>query len=86
MTNIDSIKSELIDFVFLKSDLDSKMDIPVDKSLLTEGVIDSFGIVELVEYIEDHWSITIDDAEFTVERMGSINKMSDLIFQKKVSI
>ncbi len=75
---IDTLKK----YILSKSDLDSINEIPNDKSLLSEGVLDSFGIVELVEFIESNWSITVEDNEFTLEKMGSVNKMVDLIESK----
>ena len=78
----NKIFDELLDYVFSKSDLDNKKNIPIDKSLLAEGILDSYGIIELVEFIEENWSITIEDNEFTLEKMGSINKMMKLIQSK----
>jgi acyl carrier protein len=77
-----SIKATLLDYVFSKSDVESKDLIPLDKSLLYEGILDSFAVIELVEYIESTWDISIDDSEFTVEKMGSIDKMEALINEK----
>ena len=77
-----NIKEELINYVFEKSDLDSINEIPLDTSLLAAGVLDSFGIIELVEFIESNWDIKINDDEFTLERMGSIEKMTILIEEK----
>ena len=78
----DSIKAELLKYIILKSDIDEIDELPLDKSLLAEGILDSFGIIELVEFIESNWSIVIDDSEFTLEKMGSINKMIALINSK----
>lgn len=85
MSNTDihkDISRDLIQYVFDKSDCNAIDEIPLDRSLLADGILDSFGIIELVEYIESKWSITIDDSEFTLERMGSINKMVLLISEK----
>tara|TARA_Y100001968_G_C19419162_1_gene750755 strand:- start:1544 stop:1792 length:249 start_codon:yes stop_codon:yes gene_type:complete len=78
----DQIKEKLLEYVFQQSDLDNKMEIPLNESLLATGVLDSFGIVELIEYIESTWEIIIDDSDFTVEKMGSITKMVNLIDSK----
>lgn len=78
----NEIKGTLINYVISKSDLDDIDEIPLDKSLLSEGIIDSFGIIELVEFIESNWNIRIEDSEFTHETMGSINKMVKLINTK----
>ena len=53
--------------------------IPLDESLVELDVIDSYGVVELVAFLEDNWSITIDDEEITRETMGSVNKMVHLL-------
>jgi len=55
---------------------------PLNDSLLELGVLDSFGVVELVDFLENHWSVTIEDHEITKDRMGSVNKMVDLIEEK----
>lgn len=57
-------------------------DLPVDESLYDRGILDSFGIVELVGFIESHWSIRIEDREITQEKFGGILKMADLIEEK----
>ena len=56
--------------------------IPLDQSLLHLKVIDSYGVVELIVFLEDTWSIIIDDSEVTHEKMGSINKMATLVVEK----
>ena len=53
--------------------------IPLDESLVELGVLDSYGIVELVDFIENTWSTNINNGEITREKMGSINKMVNLI-------
>ena len=79
---MEKIKEDLIEFILSKSDVSNKSDIPCDESLLANGILDSFGVVELVEYIESKWKIVIEDEEFTLETMGSINKMVKLIDTK----
>ena len=80
------VKEDLLTYVLSKSDLENENEIPLDKSLLTEGVLDSLGILELVEYIEEHWSIKIEDEDFTEETLGSISKMENYITTKLDSI
>jgi acyl carrier protein len=56
--------------------------LPLDESLHDMGVLDSAGIVELVSFIENRWSITILDAELTSEMFGAINRMAFLVERK----
>ena len=57
-------------------------ELPLDQSLSELGILDSSGIIELVAFIEDHWSIAILDSELTTELFGGIDKMADLIGTK----
>ena len=57
-------------------------ELPLDESLYELGILDSFGVVETVDFIEKKWSIRILDAEITVEKFGSINKMARLVSEK----
>jgi|ETNmetMinimDraft_16_1059900.scaffolds.fasta_scaffold285347_1 acyl carrier protein len=59
-----------------------KSDIPVDRSIIEEGIIDSYAMIEMIAFMEGKWEITITDEDFTAERMGSINKMAHLINNK----
>ena len=79
---IMQVREELIAFVFDKSDLDDISEIPLDKSLLSEGILDSMGILELVEFIEEHWGLHIEDEDFGEEVFGSIERMELYISSK----
>jgi acyl carrier protein len=57
--------------------------LPRDQSLVELGILDSFGVIELIEFLEEHWQISIKDEEVTRERMGSINKMARLVAEKR---
>ena len=78
-----NIKDDLLKYVLQQSDMIEKIEeIPLDKSLLKEGILDSFGIIELVEFVENKWELIIEDEEFNVENFGSIEKIINLIDQK----
>jgi len=82
--SMDDIREKII--AYLQMNHPSNMDtraIPLDESLLELGIIDSYGVVELVDFLEQSWNITIADNEITKERMGSINKMAQLVLEKK---
>lgn len=44
-------------------------------SFMEEGIIDSTGVLELVQYLEDTFSITIQDNELTPENLDSISNI-----------
>ena len=56
--------------------------LPQEESLVELGVLDSYGVIELVDFIEERWNCRIEDEELTKEKMGSIRKMAVLIAAK----
>lgn len=81
--NENNIKKEIIIFLKNGNPIISKLKkIPENQSLLQLGYLDSFGLIELIAFIEKKFLITIHDKEITPEIFGSINKMSKLIFKK----
>jgi acyl carrier protein len=59
--------------------LDPAQEIPLDKSLLETGILDSYGIVDLLTFIEGEFGLAIPDEDITKEKMGSIRKMANYI-------
>ena len=61
------------------NDLD---EIPLDQSLVELGYMDSFGVIDIMTFLEGSYSIQISDDEITKEKFGSINKMAQLVTDK----
>ncbi len=53
--------------------------------LFEKGIIDSTGIIELVSFIEETFTISIDDDELIVENFSTINNIKTFL-QKKRSL
>ncbi len=53
-------------------------------SFLEEGIIDSTGILELVNFLEEEFEITVDDEELVPENLDSINNVVAYL-ERKVS-
>ena len=62
--------------------LSNMKDIPMDKSLVELGYMDSFGVIDLVTYLESKWKVKIENEEITQDHFGSINKMVNLVNKK----
>jgi acyl carrier protein len=53
-----------------------------DQSFLESGIIDSTGLLELVSFIEQKYSITIGDREMVPENLDSLRNVSQLVARK----
>ncbi|WP_321371027.1 acyl carrier protein [uncultured Desulfuromusa sp.] len=51
-------------------------------SFLDEGIVDSTGILELIEFISEEFSITVEDDELIPENLDSINNVTAFIGRK----
>lgn len=53
-----------------------------DDSFLEKGIIDSTGVLELIQYIEEHFNIQVEDDELVPENLDSLNNVSAFIMRK----
>ncbi|MEX2306704.1 MAG: acyl carrier protein [Pirellulales bacterium] len=56
--------------------------IDADDSLLTHGVIDSMGVLEVVTFIEKEFHLTVTDDELLSDHFESISKITDMVVRK----
>jgi acyl carrier protein len=82
MTHEEIVESLLECIYTMNPGAEQMRPLPLDKSLYDSGVIDSVGVVELVEFIEQNWQIKILDSEITQERFGGVNKMATVVAEK----
>jgi acyl carrier protein len=81
--NEDQIVAEIVKYLHETNPVAAERgELPLDESLYQLGILDSFGVVETVDFIEKTWAIRILDAEITVEKFGSLNKMAQLVRKK----
>jgi acyl carrier protein len=74
----DTIRSALIAFVTRSFNV-SADEIQMDRSLIDQGIIDSFGLVEITGFIEQEFRVKILEADMTREAFGSMNKMTRFV-------
>ena len=53
-----------------------------DASLMDNGIVDSTGVLELVAFLEETWSIEVEDEELVPENLDTVGNITRFI-QKK---
>lgn len=53
-----------------------------DTSFLEQGIIDSTGVLELVDWLEEEFAISVADEELIPENLDSVNLLSAYITRK----
>jgi acyl carrier protein len=50
-----------------------------DDPLFSAGVVDSFGVLELIAFLEDTFRITIDTSRHDLSEFDSVDRIVDLV-------
>ena len=53
-------------------------------SFLNQGIIDSTGVLELVEWIEEQFGFTVEDEELIPENLDSVINLAAFITRKRM--
>jgi len=57
-------------------------DLKDDESFLESGLIDSTGILELIQYLEETFEIEIEDEEMIPENLDAVDRASHFVARK----
>ena len=76
--NNDAI-SRIREFVLQKFPLARKRKVENDNNLLETGVIDSLGVLELVEFLQQEFSVAVADEDLTPENFQNIECMARFV-------
>jgi len=82
MPNIEEIITKLKGAVCRINVTIDEDEIPLDQGLMGEGIIDSFGFVEFVTFIEEEFDINFDDGEIDEDNFANLVAISQFILKK----
>ncbi len=57
--------------------------ITADEALISSGLIDSFSLMDLALFIEDTFSVRIEDTELNAETFDNLTQLAALISSRK---
>jgi acyl carrier protein len=78
------VRAELTDFVVANHLFGDVARTPAgDDALVEEGVIDSTGIPELIEFLESHFGIEESETETMRQNMDTISNLARFVMSKK---
>gem|GEM_PF-1976632 len=76
-------QEKLIDFIrkYICVNREIK-DLDSNKEIFNSGIVDSFGLIELLSYIEEEFGILIENYEVIEKDANTINKIAFLIEER----
>lgn len=79
-TEID-IKDKIKEYI-LESTFEDVENITDETLIFEEGVLDSMGLLFLIEFLQEEFNVTTNDDELVVENFESIGKIVDFLKTK----
>lgn len=81
---MQSVRDRLVDFIVNDLLLGDEARLPAgDASLLETGIIDSTGVLELIEFLDDAFDIHVDDSETVPENLDGIDRITAYVKRKQ---
>jgi acyl carrier protein len=79
---VADIEREVLSFIVTNFLFGQSVDLQPEESLLGRGLIDSTGVLELVDFIEERYAITIKDEEVIPGNLDSVNNVATYVARK----
>jgi acyl carrier protein len=75
----DSVYQDLQTYVAAEMLKQPGRAIAPDEALITSGLVDSFHLVDLALFVEDHYGVRIDDVELNADTFDTLAQLAALI-------
>ena len=82
---MSNVKGKIRDFIVENFLFGSDDGLDDSSSFLEQGIIDSTGVLELVEFLEEEFNIRVEDEESIPENLDSIANVASYIERKTAS-
>jgi acyl carrier protein len=79
---MSDIAQKISDFIVDNLLLGRTVDIVGTSSFLEAGIIDSTGVLELVQFLEETWSFSVKDEEMVPENLDSLARLVAFVNKK----
>ena len=76
------VKTTIKNFIVENFMFGSEEGLKEETSFLDEGIIDSTGILELVDFLEEEFAIQVEDEELVPENLDSLNNLEAYLTRK----
>lgn len=66
-------------FLYMRPDFELRN----DQSLMGNGIVDSMGVMEMIQFLEEEFGVEVDDADITEENLGSVDAIAEFVAARK---
>ncbi len=76
---MQQIKNDILEYLKVQSFMDSNTQLNDTDSLTQSGIMDSIGLLELLDFISEKYSIEIPEDMLTPENLDSLQGITNMI-------
>jgi acyl carrier protein len=76
---MEQVKNAIVDYLRANSFMDMATKLEDTDSLTQKGIIDSIGLLELMDYISEKYSVEIPEEMLTPENFDSLQGITNMI-------
>lgn len=77
------MKEKITDYIISEFYSGENMQLATDEDLLNAGLIDSMGLMKIIQFIEEEFDFKVGPEDMTIEHFISVDAMVDYISTKK---
>jgi len=82
MTSFEHIQDSIREFIWVHFPVAKRRLIGDGDSLLASGIVDSLGVLEVVQFIEEEFRITLSDDAMLSENFETITAIADFVARR----
>jgi acyl carrier protein len=79
LTRVRSFIDE--NFLYMRPDFE----LGADDSLMGNGIVDSMGVMEVIEFLEEQFSVVVGDEDITEANIGTLNAIAGYVMAHSVA-
>jgi acyl carrier protein len=65
-------------FLYMRPDFELKN----DQSLMGNGIVDSMGVMEMIQFLEEEFGVEVSDEEITEDNLGSLDAVTGFVVKR----
>lgn len=77
------MKEKIANYITSEFYSGENMQLATDEDLLNAGLIDSMGLMKIIQFIEEEFDFKVGPEDMTIEHFISVDAMADYIATKK---
>ena len=77
-----TVTETITEFIREKFDIGDDPDFTTDVHLFNEGFVDSFGAVEIINFVEETYDIEITQKDITLYPMNTVEELAEVVESK----